>query len=65
MKKNAASRKKVTVVKKNAPVISRRSVTTAFDYKENCIFCGLTAKYNGKKRGFDVIPVETQELKIQ
>ena len=62
MKKNATWRKKATVVKKNAPVISRRCVTTAFDYKENCIFCGLTAKYDGKKRGFDVNPIETQEF---
>lgn len=62
MKKNATSRKKATVVKKNAPVISRRSVTTAFDYKENCVFCGLTAKYDGKRRGFDVITIKTQEF---
>ena len=62
MKKNATSRKKATVVKKNAPVISRRFVTTAFDYKENCVFCGLTAKYDGKKRGFDVITIKTQEF---
>ena len=26
------------------------------------VFCGLTAKYDGKKRGFVVIPVETQEF---
>lgn len=62
MKKNATSRKKATVVKKNAPVISRRFVTTAFDYKENCVFCGLTAKYDGKERGFDVITIKTQEF---
>ena len=62
MKKNATSRKKATVVKKNAPVISRRSVTTAFEYKENYVFCGLTAKYDGKKRGFDVITIKTQEF---
>ena len=31
VKKNATSRKKATVVKKNVPVISRRSVTPAFD----------------------------------
>ena len=36
-KKNATSRSRATctVVKKNAPVISRRSVTPAFDYQEN------------------------------
>ena len=62
MKKNATSRKKATVVKKVAPVINRRSVITAFEYKEYCIFCGLTAKYDGKKRGFDVIPIKTQEF---
>ena len=62
MKNNATSSKKATVVKKNAPVISRRSVTTAFDYKENCVFCGLTAKYDGKRRGFDVITIKTQEF---
>ena len=62
MKNNPTSRKKANVVKKNTPVISRRSVTTAFDYKENCIFCGLTANYDGKKRGFNVIPIETQEF---
>ena len=62
MKKNSTSRKKATVVKKVAPVINRRSVITAFEYKEYCIFCGLTAKYDGKKRGFDVFPIETQEF---
>lgn len=40
-------------------VISRRSKTSSFNSKENCIFCGQGAKFDGKKRGFDTIPVRT------
>ena len=38
-------------------VTSRRSKTPKFSPKDNCIFCGQAAKYDGKKKGFDTIPV--------
>ena len=42
-----------------SPTVSRRSTTPKFNSKNHCIFCGKTAKYDGKKRGFSVIPVRT------
>lgn len=45
-----------------AASISRRSITPKFTSKEHCIFCGQTAKYDGKKKGFDVIPVRTKDF---
>ena len=39
--------------------ISRRSTKPQFRWKEHCLFCGGSAKYDGKKRGFEVIPVRT------
>lgn len=29
-------------------------------FKTQCLFCGLPAKYDGKKRGYDVIPVKSK-----
>ena len=48
----------------NSPssTVSIRSETHTFSSKDHCIFCGQTAKYNGKKRGFDVNPVRTTEF---
>ena len=43
------------------PTVSRlRSETPTFSFKDHCIFCGQPAKYDGKKRGYDVIPVRTE-----
>jgi len=41
---------------------SRRSQTPKFSPKDNCIFCGQAAKYDGKKKGFDTIPVRTRDF---
>ena len=43
-------------------VTSRRSQTPNFSPKDNCIFCGQAAKYDGKKKGFDTIPVRTKDF---
>ena len=43
-------------------VTSRRSQTPKFSPKDNCIFCGQAAKYDGKKKGFDTIPVRTKDF---
>ena len=47
--------------------IARRSTTSRFIFKEHCFFCGQPAKYEGRKRGYDVIPVRTKDFqdKIQ
>ncbi len=37
--------------------ISLRSENQRFDFSIDCLFCGHSAKYNGKKKGFDVMPV--------
>lgn len=39
--------------------ISRRSTKPQFRWNEHCLFCGGSAKFDGKKRGFEVIPVRT------
>ena len=39
-----------------------RSLQPPFDFRKHCIFCGQPAKYDGKRRGFDVIPVRTKEF---
>ena len=41
------------------PPRSLRSAEQHFDIKQHCVFCGSPAKYDGKKKGFDVIPVKT------
>ena len=39
--------------------VSRRSQTPKYNPKNSCIFCGqTTAKYDGKKKGFDTIQYE-------
>ena len=47
--------------------IARRSTTSRFIFKEHCFFCGQPAKYEGRKRGYDVIPVRAKDFqdKIQ
>ena len=42
-----------------------RSEATSFDYKEHCLFCGQSAKYEGKKKGYDVIPVRTGDFQTR
>ncbi|KAL5020675.1 hypothetical protein ScPMuIL_002240, partial [Solemya velum] len=39
-----------------------RSESPQFIFKEHCLFCGLAAKYDGKKRGFNIIPVRTMDF---
>ena len=41
-------------------VTSRRSQMPKFSLKD--IFCGHTAKYDGKKKGFETIPVKTKDF---
>ena len=48
----------------DANTISRRSQSTTYIPKEHCIFCGKGAKYDGKKRGFEVFPVKTDAFQI-
>ena len=40
-----------------------RSSTPGFSFKDNCLYCGQHAKFNGIKRGHDVYPVKTIEFK--
>jgi len=42
--------------------VARRSTKAQFRSSENCIFCGLPAKYDGRKKGYDVIPVRTKDF---
>ena len=42
--------------------IRRRSEEPAFVFKEHCLFCGQPARYEKKKKGFDVIPVRTKDF---
>ena len=39
-----------------------RSAEPSFNFKEHCLFCGVSAKYDGKKKGFGVIPVRTMDF---
>ena len=32
----------------------RRSLDTKFSFKHDCLFCGRPAKYDGKRKGYDV-----------
>ena len=34
----------------------------SFSYSDNCLFCGTTDKYHGKKKQFELIPVRTLEF---
>ena len=42
-----------------------RSEATPFDYKEHCLFCGQSAKCEGKKKGHDVIPVRAGDFQTR
>lgn len=42
--------------------INRRSTTPNFNSRNHCFLCGLAAKYEGKKKGYDVIPVRTMDF---
>ena len=44
------------------PIITRRSTTPAFIFKEHCFFCGQPAKFSGRKLGYDVIPVRSSDF---
>ena len=48
--------------KDSSPAVRRRSTSQLFNVKEQCLFCGLPAKYSGKKKGYDVIPVRTMDF---
>lgn len=42
--------------------VSRRSMTPKFDSKNQCIFCGQSAKCDGRKKELGVIPVRTKDF---
>ena len=42
-----------------------RSVSEAFCFQNNCLFCGHVAKLSGKKRGLDVYPVRTLDFQTK
>ena len=39
------------------------SAHPAYSIKDHCLFCGKGAKYDGRKRGFDVIPLRSPSRK--
>lgn len=39
-----------------------RSAVPQFDFTKHCLFCEQIAKYDGKKRGYDVFPVHTMDF---
>lgn len=39
-----------------------RSMEPMFSFKENCIFCGQSAKYDRKRRGYEMFPVRTKDF---
>ena len=41
-----------------------RSSGSNFNFKEDCLFCGQPAKYDGKKKGFEVFPVRTKDFQL-
>ena len=41
---------------------SLRSTEQTFHIRQHCLFCGVPAKYDGKKKGFGVIPVRTTDF---
>lgn len=64
---------KITVILKNisqsrkresepsiVPVL--RSRTPVFSYAQNCLFCGLSDKYQGKKKNWKTTPVRTMDF---
>ena len=60
-RKPKSNRSEEQTISKNE-AIGRHSVKPRFSDKDHCFFCSQPAKYDGKKRGFDVIPVRTQDL---
>lgn len=44
----------------STPVL--RSQEQKFSFQENCLFCGQPAKYDGKKKGYEVFPVRTKDF---
>lgn len=58
--KRDANKKCLPVTSFTTPKL--RSEKNAFDFKQNCLFCGHHAKLEGKKRGFDVYPVVTLQF---
>ena len=55
-------KKSTSKVIEEESAIGRRSVNLRFSAKEHCFFCGQPAKNNGRKRGYDVIPVRTKDF---
>ena len=55
-------KKSTSKVIEEESAIGRRSVNPRFSAKEHCFFCGQPAKNNGRKRGYDVIPVRTKDF---
>ena len=51
-----------TIATKVKSTISRRSSNPQFLWNEHCFFCGEPTKYDGRKKGFEVIPVRTEDL---
>jgi len=49
-------------VSSDSSSISRHSIKPQFNSKEQCFFCGQSAKYDGRKKGFEVIPVRTKDF---
>ncbi|CAG2194864.1 unnamed protein product [Mytilus edulis] len=47
----------------STPERDLRSSKPIFKFKENCLFCGQTAKNYKRKRGYDVVCVRTLEFK--
>lgn len=45
------------------PSRGRCSQVPKFVFEEHCFLCGKPAKFDGKKRGYDVIPVRTIDFK--
>ena len=41
---------------------SLRSHAEKFDFPEHCLFCGLSTKVYGQKRGYDVWPARTHNV---
>ena len=44
------------------PSHSLRSTDAPFDYAKNCIFCGTTDPYEGKRTDYKLIPVRTHDF---
>ncbi len=51
-----------TITIKVKSTISRPLSNPQFLWNEHRFFCGEPAKYDGRKKGFEVIPVRTEDL---